>query len=466
MPEANHKDKPQHKDPRRGGALSWQLVKVEPAEVVALLWSCAYFFCLLSGYYILRPLRDAMGAAGGVRNLKWLYLGTLSSMLIASFIFAALTTRFPRRKFIPYVYRFFVANILVFFVLLRALPDESRVQLGRVFFVWVSVFNLFVVSVFWSFMADLFSNPQGKRLFGFIAVGGTLGQVCGAFLAGHLAQRVGAVNMLLLSALLLEAACWCVRRLSATARSPRPPGGNERPATVDRSTPARPPTGVEAPIGGGPFSGLGYVLRSPYLLGICLFMLCYTISSTFLYVTKLNVGIQQSTGEDARVAFFANIDFWTGVVTVLAQIFLTSRLIGRFGVGWTLGVLPIITGLGFACLGVSLARPELVAAVWVLVGFEALRRAGNFAFSRPAREVLYTVVRREEKYKSKNFIDTFVYRLGDQIGAWTYDGILALKLGAAAAAFAAVPLAGGWLVVAMLLGRRQRSLAKLEAERD
>ncbi|MHC4711402.1 MAG: MFS transporter, partial [Planctomycetota bacterium] len=186
-------------------SFSTRWFKVQPGELGALAWSCAYFFCLLAAYYILRPQREAMAAAGGVRNLKWLYLGTLTAMLISSLIFAAVTTRYSRGKFIPYVYRFFMANLLIFYALLLALPETSHVALGRVFFVWVSVFSLFVVSVFWSFMADIFTNPQGKRLFAVIAMGGTLGQIFGSFVSTRYAEQVGAVHLLLVSVVLLEA---------------------------------------------------------------------------------------------------------------------------------------------------------------------------------------------------------------------------------------------------------------------
>ncbi len=428
-----------------GGSLSSRLFKIEPDEIAALVWSCAYFFCLLCGYYILRPLREAMAAAGDVRNLKWLYLGTLTSMLVASVVFAAITTRYPRRTFIPIAYRFFAVNLLIFFVALTMLPESSQVHLGRVFFVWVSVFNLFVVSVFWSFMADLFTNAQGRRLFAFIAVGGTLGQICGSLVARHLAEPLGAVNLLLVTVVLLECACRVVNVL------------NRQTPAIPLPAPSANPQ--QAPVGGGALAGLKRVFSSPYLTGIAIFIVCYTISSTFLYVTKIQVGTQHTTDQDGRVAFFANIDFWTGVATVLAQVFLTSRLIARLGVGPTLGVLPLITLIGFGLLGVAFWRPGTLDIVWVLVAFEATRRAGNYAISRPAREVLFTVVPREDKYKAKNVIDTFVYRAGDQIGIWVADGLMALQWTAAALCFTMVPWAAGWLAVGLVLGRRQRELA-------
>ena len=453
MHEEDHHDleneAPEALHPAEGTILS-RLLKVEPGEIESLLFSCAYFFFVLCGYYMIRPLRDAMGVAGGIKNLKWLYLGTLAGTLIGSVVFAAIAARYPRRRFIPYVYRFFIANLLIFFVLLKAVPESSQVNLGRAFFVWVAVFVMFVVSVFWSFMADMFTNAQGKRLFAFIAVGGTFGQICGSYVAGHFAPKLGAVNLVIASAVLLEVACWCVHRLNTLAR-----GGGHRPSTA----PARP--GEDRPLGGGPLEGFGRVARSGYLLGICLFMFCYTITSTLLVVTKLDIGAQESIGRDAQVAFFATFDLWAGVATIVAQIFLTSRLIARFGIGLTMGVLPVVTLLGFAVLGVTFVRPEWLPVVGVLIVFEALRRATNFAISRPAREVLYTVVSRQDKYKSKNLIDTFVYRFGDQVGVWAQAGLA--SLGTAAIAFGALPLAGGWLVVGLWLGRRQRELAARQA---
>jgi AAA family ATP:ADP antiporter len=440
-----------NRDPsRRDGP---HLIDVRPGEGAALLLSTSYFFCLLSAYYILRPLRDSMGVAGGVRNIKWLYAATLGAMLLASVVFAAIASRYPRGRFIPWAYRFFALNVVAFFVVLRLTPQESRVWVGRVFFVWTSVFNLFVVSVFWSFMADIFGSAQGRRLFGFIAAGGTLGQVCASFAVRRLAEPVGAVNLLLVSALLLELACQCVRALNRQAV----PGGPV-PEGPGRGGPGS--GGAREPPGGRAWDGLKGVVRSPYLAGIALFVFCYTITSTLLNVTKLHVGAQQAAGEDARVAFFATIDFWTGLATVLAQLLLTGRLMVRFGVAATLGVLPAVTILGFLALGGSLVRPEHIPIVAVITAFEALRRAANFAVSRPAREVLYTVVDRRDKYASKNFIDTFVYRLGDQVGVWAYDGLVVLAAGAAAVSLLAVAVSAGWLVLSLALGRRQAALAR------
>ena len=431
----------------RDRPFSFRLFTVEPGEITALAWSCAYFFFLMSGYYILRPVRDAWGAASGVRNLPWLYLATAVSMLVASIVFAAITTRLSRRRFIPYAYRFFIVNLLLFLVLFKVVPEESQVWMGRTYFVWVSVFNLFVVSIFWSFMADLFTNVQGKRLFAIVAVGGTLGQICGSLIAGGLAGRVGGTeNLLVLSMAFLEAACWCVYRLNALSAARWTEKGTEEKSPGDEV------------IGGGPLDGLLRIVRSPYLAGIALFILCYTMTSTILYATKIMIAVQETADQVARIAFFARIDLWTGVVTIFAQVFLTSRLMARFGVGPTLAVLPAVTLLGFALLGTGLARPEWLPAVVLLTAFEAVRRASNYAISRPAREVLYTVVARQDKYKTKNVIDTFVYRSGDQVGIWAHAGLLAIGLTLPGVCFAVIPFAAGWLLLALLLGRKQRAL--------
>ncbi|MHC4427646.1 MAG: NTP/NDP exchange transporter [Planctomycetota bacterium] len=425
-----------------GDSLWWRLAKVEPGEVKSLLLACAYFFCLLAGYYMVRPLRDAMGTESGMPSLKWLYLGTACTMLPASLIFSALTTRVGRGRFIPWAYRFFIVTFLGFFVLLTLLPEGAHMALQRVFFVWLSVFSLFGVSVFWSFMTDLFTNRQARRLFGVIAVGGTLGHTFGSFMAGQLAGRIGGTMLLLAGAVLLEASCWCVHGLNALARRRVEAGGGDERGRAE-----------EESLGGRAWDGLRDIVRSPYLIGISLFILCHAVSSTFLYFIKQHAAEAIFDVQEERVQFFASIDFWTGVLTIIGQVFLTSRVIARFGVGVTLSVVPVITIVGFAILGLSLARPELLPVAGVVLFFEPLRRAGNFIFSRPAREVLYTVVRRDEKYKAKNFIDTFVYRAGDLAAAWIF-------FGAAAVAIATMPLAAVWLLLGLSLGRKQRALAQ------
>lgn len=424
-------------------ALLRRAVDVRPHEVRALLWSFGYFFCLLCSYYILRPLRDEMGIAGGVRNLQWLFTGSFVAMLLAVPLFGAIVARLPRRRFVPLAYRFFMVNILIFFLLLSL--DIATVQVARAFFIWVSLFNLFVVSVFWSLMADLFRSGQARRLFGFIAAGGSAGALLGPALTASLAVPLGPVNLLLISVVFLEIAVQCVNRLWRAA--PASDGAEAAP----RAAPS------DETIGGSVFAGITEVLRSPYLLGICLYILLYTTTSTFLYFQQAHIVAGAFDDPAERTRVFALIDLCVGLLTLLIQCFLTGRIMPRLGVGPTLGFLPLLTLLGFAALAVA---PGLVA----LVSFQATRRAANFAISRPAREVLFTVIGPEQKYKAKNFIDTAVYRGGDAVSGWAFAGLSGLGLGLSAIALVTLPIAALWLALSLRLGRRQERLAVQAAE--
>ena len=238
-----------------------RLVAVRPGETRAMLWSFAYFFCLLAGYYVLRPLRDEMAIVGGVRNLQWLFTATFAVMLAAVPLFGALVARLPRTRFIPLVYHFFVFNIAIFWLFLMYGGDKQTV--ARVFFVWISVFNLFAVSVFWSFMSDLFSSEQGKRLFGFIAAGGSAGALLGPLLTVALAAPLGPVNLLIVAALLLEGAVLCASRLERAALA----APEDKPAT-----PAAAATPERDTLGGGWLDGFVLLFRSHYLGGIALWV--------------------------------------------------------------------------------------------------------------------------------------------------------------------------------------------------
>jgi len=414
-----------------------RVVDARPGEVRALLWSFAYFFFLLSSYYVLRPLRDEMGIQGGVRNLQWLFTATLVAMLMVVPLFGALVARFPRRRIVPVAYRFFAVNILIFFALFHALDDT--VWAARAFFVWVSVFNLFVVSVLWSLMADLFSSEQGKRLFGFIAAGGSAGALLGPAVTASLATGLGHVNLLLVSALLLEAALYCVLRL-LRAR----PAADGAPA---------PETAGDEAIGGGIVAGVTETLRSPYLLGIVLYMLLYTTTSTFLYFLQADIVAKAFASAAERTRLFALIDLTVGVATLAIQVTATGRFTRRFGIGWALALAPAVTVAGLALLAA-------VPAVGLLVAVQGARRAVHFAISRPAREALYTVVGREPKYKAKNFIDTAVYRGGDALSGWAFAGLAGLGLGLPAIALVGAPLAALWAGVGLVLGRQQKRLAE------
>ena len=417
-----------------------RVVDVREDEVHALAWSCAYFFFVLSSYYIIRPLRDAMGVAGGTRNLQWLFLGTLSAMFVVHPPFAALVARLPRRRFVTLANRFFLLNLAVFYVLMRTLSESQLVWVGRAFFIWTSVFNLFVISVFWSVMADSWATPQGKRLFGFIGLGGTLGGIVGSLITATFAESIGVVNLIIISAALLELSTLSMKRVSTSA------------ASASQSTARR--DEEERAVGGSTLAGVAHVLKSPYLLGICAYMLLYTFGSTVLYFQQSGIAERAFENSDVRTAFFARIDLAVNVLTLLTQMFLTGRIVKLLGVPITLTLLPALSVLGFLAVG-------LWPTVAVLVTFQILRRAGEFAVARPTRELLYIVMPREDKYKAKNLIDTFVYRAGDQTAAWSTSKLTnTLGVTMAGMAYIAAPLMALWLLIGWWLGRQQEAKAR------
>ena len=405
---------------------------MRPEEVRALLWSFAYFFCLLAGYYILRPLRDEMGVAGGVRNLQWLFTATFVTMLAAVPLYGALVARLPRRRFIPLVYHFFVANLAVFWLLLTL--DVDRQTVARVFFVWISVFVLFAVSVFWSFMADLFSSEQGKRLYGFIAAGGSAGALAGPVLTIGLAEVLGPVNLLIVAGLLLEGAVVCAMRLE-----PR----NEVILKGEQA------------VGGGAIDGLLMVLRSPYIAGIMLWVSVLSVAATFLYFEQAAIVAAASDDPAVRTRIFATVDLAVGVLTLAIQFVATGKLIARFGVGAALALLPLVFAGGFAVLA---AAPVLA----VVITFQALQRTANFAISNPAREVLFTVVARDEKYKAKNVIDIVAVRGADAAGGWLFTALRSLGMEVRSIPLAAIALAAAGVALAVALGRAHERRAALQ----
>ncbi len=415
-----------------------KIVDVKPNELHALLLAFVFNFVVLGGYYVIRPIRDEIGADRGVENLPWMYTGTLIGMLIANALYAAIVTRMSRRRFIPIAYRFAIANLFAFFLLMRWMPPaQERAVLAPIFFIWVSVFNLFATTMFWSFMADVFTSEQGKRLFGFIAVGGSMGGIVGGLVTSSLAGKLSTGLFLLITAVMLEVAAQCVRRFPDDFR------------THEKRS--------EQPIGGKLWEGATHIARSPYLLGLAAFLMIYTLTNTWAYFQQADLTQHHLHDRAARTSFLANIDIAVNTITVLIQIFLTGRLMKWFGVGITLVLMPLLSAVGFAAIGFA---PVLT----VLATFQIMRRAAGFALLRPAREVLFTVLRREDKYKAKSLIDTFGYRFGDQIGAWSYPLMRWFGLGLVGISWLAVPIGAIWCVLGIWLGRKQRQLA--EAKND
>lgn len=410
-----------------------RIVAVRPGEIRALLWSFAYFFFLLAAYYVLRPVRDEMGLAGGIKNLPWLFTATFVVMLTVMPLFGAVVARVPRHRFIPLVYHFFVANILIFWLLLTF--KVAMADTARVFFVWISVFNLFAVSVFWSFMADLYQSEQGKRLFGFIAAGGSAGALLGPLIAVGFAETIGRANLLLIAALLLEVAVLCAMRLEAAAGALK--------TVQETSTPAaRPDSGL----GGGWITGLVMVLRSPYLAGIALWVALLSLAGTFLYFQQANIVAALSDDPNRRIAIFARIDLAVSLLTIIVQFVVTGKIIRRFGAGPAAAFLPLVFAMGFLALA-------LTPMLWVVIAFQAAQRAANFAISNPARELLFTALDREEKYKAKYVIDNVVFRGGDAASGWLFNALRGFGMELSAISLATVPLALAWLALALGMGR-------------
>ena len=421
-------------------AILQRFFNVRAGEVAPILTAGLYFFCVLTSLQVLRPARDAIGMEGGLDSIRWLFIGTALVTFAVNPAFGWLVSRFRRLVFITATYAFFALSLVGFYALIALAPDAVGNVSGRVFYVWFSVFNLFSTMVFWALMADRFSLEQSKRIFGIIAVGGTLGAIFGPWLASQLAGPLGTAAMLLVAAVFLGlavVAAWAVAWLQ--------PEVAKGSASVDRVV-----------IGGGAWGGIGAVFRSPYLLGISSYVLLMTVIGTFLYFTRLAMVAAAADETDARTAIFANIDLLTQIVTLVLQTIVTGHIMKRFGVSVALLLLPIVVSFGF--IGLAMA-----ASFAVLILFEASFRAVQRAITRPARETLFTVVTREEKYKSKAFTDTFVYRGGDVVGAWTEGGLRALGLGLVGLASVAIPLAVVWAGLGLWLGRQQTQLTQSRA---
>jgi ATP:ADP antiporter, AAA family len=410
-----------------------RFLHVETGEVAAVLWSFGYFFCLLCGYYVLRPVRDEMAVQAGLERLPWLFSAVFLVMLAVVPLFGWVSARFPRRRFLPIVYLFFVANLAIFWVLFSGGAAVRPATMA--FFVWVSVFNLFVVSVFWSFMADIFDTEQARRLYGFIAAGGTAGAIVGPALTALLARALGPANLLIVSACFLLGAVFCIRQLGRW--------------TLRRNEAARQP---DSPIGGGIWGGIRLTIGSPYLLGVCLYIVLYSTTSTFLYFQQVEIVPQTVKTPADRTALFASLDLAVNLLTLGLQLFVFQRFMAKLGLAAALVVLPLVSLVGFGVLGA-------LSSLSALIVFGVLRRAGEFAIAKPARETLFNVLSRAEKYKAKNFMDTVVYRGGDTASGWLVTGLRSLGAGIAGISFVALPLAAIWAGAGLWLARRHARIA-------
>ncbi|HLS85767.1 MAG TPA: MFS transporter [Burkholderiales bacterium] len=419
-------------------AILQRFSNVRREEVAPVLVAAFFFFCVLTALMVVRPAREALGMQRGIEAIRWLFIGTVLVTLAVNPVFGWLVSRYRRMAFVTATYLFFAAGLVAFYGLLAAAPAAVGARTGQVFYVWFSVFNLFATMLFWALMADRFTLEQSKRLFGAIAVGGTLGAIFGPWLAGSLARPLGTPALLLVAAgflvLALGAAAWLVRIKGEATDGSK--------AEADRAV-----------IGGSAWEGLQAVFRSPYLLAICAYVLILAVMATFVYFTRLQMVAALGTSVDFRTATFARIDMITQVATLVLQAVVTGHLMKRLGVSVALALLPLTAALGI--LGLAIA-----GSLAALIALEASFRAVQRGIMRPSRETLFTVVPRTDRYKAKAFIDTFVYRTGDVVGAQA-EGLLGrLGMGLAALASVAVPLAVVWMLLGVWLGRMQQGRAR------
>jgi AAA family ATP:ADP antiporter len=413
------------------GRVLHRVAGVEPGEIGIVFTAFAYFFFLMASYFILRPLRDAMGTVYGVAHLQELFTGTFLLSLVAAPVFAGLASRFRLAVFLPWIYGFIAITMLVFFFLFQRIENDRWV--AAAFYIWLSTFNLLTISVFWSLLADIFSGAQARRLFGFIAAGGTIGTIVAPAFVSLFVTLTGANALLLISAAGFTITAFLVRLL-------------ERQKTRFTAANAQAQqTSLQKRLGGNPFEGFSLLLKSRYLAMIALFLLLMTWVSTVIYFQLGDLISHAFAGRAARTQAYATIDLATNSGAVLIQLFGTGRFIRRFGVTAGLLANPVIMLIAFLAIAFS---PVLL----VLGSIQVLRRVSEYAVAKPSRDMLFTVVDQEAKYKAKNVIDTVVYRFGDLSSAWISAAIL--PFGVVGLAIFGAIVAVVWFPIAVLLGRR------------
>ena len=443
-----------------------RILNIKKEELPLAVLSAVYFFCILCGYFFLRPVRDAMGVARGMDELRWLFVCTALVSLAVVLAFGGVVARTNRRRFIPIGYLCVIGCLIVFAGMLIVdgaaggglIGSDTETPLARyvgyVYYVWLSTINLFVNSVFWAFMVDLFDVRQGKRMFAFIGIGGTLGAIAGGWATNVISGMTDSVY--LPAGLMLIGAAFFGLAIVVMLSLDRLVFGSQRSLTADGAAieghqwAGDRDVAGEGGIGGTFWEGAHAVVRSPYLLGIGAYIALMAISNTLIYFTQANIILDDRDTFSELIAGFAQLDVFAQVATLFVQIFVTTQVIKRIGVGWTLVILPLVTLAGFAVLSAW-------ATFGVMAVFQAVHRATRYAISRPARETLFSVVSPSEKYKAKPFVDVFVYRGGDLAGAGVDSMFAAMGLTLAAVAAATVPVAGVWAVLCLALGRAQQA---------
>jgi AAA family ATP:ADP antiporter len=420
----------------------WKIARIEGDEAGAAFAGFAYIFCAFTAYMILRPVRETMGITSGVSNLPVLFWGTFAVTLATQPIFGWLTSRYRRTTFLPWVYAFLGMNLFAFYLWFHFQSDHTWI--ARAFYVWITVFALFVPSVFWSLMADIFRPDQAKRLYGFLAAGTSAGGVLGPFIAAMLSPVVGSINLLLFSLAFLIASIFCIRYLTSWhARfAAQQVADNAPPEAKD----------VNRAIGGSLWAGFTLVAKSPYLLSIGLFIMLLTWVSTFLYMQQAALVSRMIPDRDAQTQLFGWVDFAVQSLSLLVQLFVLSRLTKWLSFTAVITLVPALMVAGYAGLALFPVLP-------IVLGAMIVRRIGEYAIVRPCREMLFTSVDRESKYKAKNFIDTAIYRSGDAVSGSVHAGLVAIGFATSGIAWAGAFIAGLWALVAYRLGRTHEKKA-------
>ena len=420
-----------------------RLVSVKPEEVRALLISCAYFFLVLCAYYIIRPIRNEMMIANGVQNIQWLILITLAAMVAIAPIFGWLTSRFRTKQFMSYCTLFFASHLILFYFLFDV--DQRSISVTRAFYIWVGVFNMFIVSLFWSFMNDIYTQTQSKRLFAFIGAGGTAGAICGPIVTTSLVASTGIAPLMILSAVALACSVMCINWLTRWQNQEMQSlPADQQNLNKKRDDPNQQST-TKGTLKGGKFAGITLLVKSPYLMGISAFILLYAMCITLVQIQQAEL-IQATLNDPTqRTRLFSSIDLAVNIITLFVQIFVTSHIIRLLGFRATFMLIPLGITLGFALM----ATTPILA---IMIGVDIFRRAGDYAVMKPTREMLFNIVSREEKYKVKNFIDTTVLRSGNVLGAFSHSALK--SLGAAGTLLGGISVAIGivWLLITYWLG--------------
>jgi len=445
-----------------------RVLNFKQGELPLAVFSALFYFCVLCGYFFLRPVREAMGVSRGMGDLRWLFVGTSIASLVIVLLFGGVVSKFDRRRFIPIGYLFVIFCLFGFAGLLVAdalagggligtdAGTSFALTVGYTFFIWLSVINLFVNSLFWAFMVDIFNVDQGKRMFAFIGIGGTLGAIVGGSATNYVSNLTDSVflapSLMLTGATLFGGAIVIMLMLDRHALSSEYSRHSRFAADAPKDAPRH-------EVGGNFWDGATAVVSSPYMLGIAGWFVLMAIANTIIYFAQANVILDNTDTFSQRVGSFAQFDMLAQIATLLTQMFITTRIIKRLGVGLTLTLLPLVAAVGFGVL-----------AIWPVYGvmalFQAIYRATRYAVSRPARETLFSVVSSADKYKAKPFIDVFLYRGGDVAGAAIDGAMRAIGLTLVGVAAATVPLAVGWGALCLALGRAQQTRIDAQEEQQ